>query len=61
MCKRLIHGGWAAWVANTAYRGGARCAKIAGFASEVDMQDINPIKNQIGDLKGRVESLRGYL
>jgi len=25
------------------------------------MQDINPIKNSIGDLKGRVESLRGYL
>jgi len=25
------------------------------------MQDINPIKNKIADLKGRVESLRGYL
>ena len=36
-------------------------AKIAGFVSEVDMQDINPIRNSIGDLKGRVTSLRGYL
>ena len=25
------------------------------------MEDINPILNQIADLKGRVESLRGYL
>jgi len=25
------------------------------------MLDINPIKNLIADLKGRVESLRGYL
>ncbi|MGD2083504.1 MAG: peptide chain release factor 2 [Chromatiales bacterium] len=25
------------------------------------MQDINPIQNRINDLKGRVESLRGYL
>ncbi|MEN8175078.1 MAG: peptide chain release factor 2, partial [Pseudomonadota bacterium] len=25
------------------------------------MQDINPIKTQISDLKGRVQSLRGYL
>ena len=25
------------------------------------MQDINPIKNQIADLRGRLESLRGYL
>ena len=28
---------------------------------EVSMQDINPIVNQINDLKGRVLSLRGYL
>jgi len=34
---------------------------MPGFANEVDMQDINPIRNQIGDLKGRVASLRGYL
>jgi len=25
------------------------------------MQDINPIDNKIKDLRGRVESLRGYL
>lgn len=25
------------------------------------MLDINPIANHIADLKGRVESLRGYL
>jgi hypothetical protein len=34
---------------------------MTGFANEVDMQDINPITNKIGELKGRVESLRGYL
>ena len=36
-------------------------AKMAGFASEVDMQDINPITHQIADLRGRLKSLRGYL
>jgi hypothetical protein len=25
------------------------------------MQDLNPIRAQIADLQGRVESLRGYL
>ena len=30
------------------------------FAEDL-MEDINPILNQIADLKGRVESLRGYL
>lgn len=35
--------------------------KIPRLLYEVDMQDINPIKNTIGDLKGRVASLRGYL
>jgi hypothetical protein len=25
------------------------------------MQDINPITNKIADLRGRLESLRGYL
>lgn len=33
-----------------------------GFALPEDvMQDINPIVTLIGDLKGRVQSLRGYL
>jgi hypothetical protein len=33
-----------------------------GFALPEDvMQDINPIVSQIGDLKGRIKSLRGYL
>ncbi len=27
----------------------------------VTMQDINPITNAIADLKGRIQSLRGYL
>jgi len=26
-----------------------------------NMQDINPITNKIADLRGRMESLRGYL
>jgi hypothetical protein len=30
---------------------------IQGFS----MQDINPITNKIADLRGRLESLRGYL
>jgi len=25
------------------------------------MQDINPIRNQIADLQGRLQALRGYL
>jgi len=25
------------------------------------MQDINPLVNLIGDIKGRLQSLRGYL
>lgn len=28
---------------------------------EAYMLDINPITNKIGDLKGRITSLRGYL
>jgi hypothetical protein len=31
------------------------------FRMESKMLDINPIAFQISDLKGRVESLRGYL
>lgn len=31
------------------------------FHGEASMQDINPILHQINDLKGRVQSLRGYL
>lgn len=31
------------------------------FRSEPLMQDINPIVSLIGNLKGRVQSLRGYL
>jgi len=31
------------------------------FMPESDMLDINPVAYQIIDLKGRVESLRGYL
>ncbi len=31
------------------------------FRTESKMLDINPIAYKISDLKGRVESLRGYL
>jgi hypothetical protein len=31
------------------------------FGSQTTMIEINPILAQIADLKGRVESLRGYL
>ena len=30
---------------------------LGGFS----MQDVNPIINKIADLRGRLESLRGYL
>ena len=36
-------------------------ATILGLLFEVFMLDIYPIVNKIGDLKGRVASLRGYL
>ena len=39
------------------YKGRRRCK----LYTEVLMQDINPILNKIGELKGRVQSLRGYL
>lgn len=36
--------------------------KLTSFpAAEASVQDINPIVNQINDLKGRIRSLRGYL
>jgi len=31
------------------------------FVARCIMQDLNPILNKIGDLKGRASSLRGYL
>jgi len=31
------------------------------FAPESHMRELNPLYNQIKDLKGREESLRGYL
>ena len=42
------------------------CSTIAAFnylykAQELVVQDINPIKTRITDLKGRVGALRGYL
>lgn len=38
-----------------------RSDNIKNFAQRSLMQDINPIVNKIGELKGRVQSLRGYL
>jgi hypothetical protein len=38
------------------------CANMISFSdAEASMQDINPIVSQINDLKGRTQSLRGYL
>lgn len=36
-------------------------SKATNQQREICMQDINPITNSITDLKGRIESLRGYL
>jgi hypothetical protein len=36
--------------------------KICGFStSKSDTVEINPITNQLDDLKARVQALRGYL
>jgi len=35
--------------------------QVLSFAPESAMRELNPLYNQIKDLKGRDESLRGYL
>jgi hypothetical protein len=42
--------------------GGPGWGTIDGFhPAETPMEDINPVRVQIADLKGRLELLRGYL
>jgi len=44
------------------FSGLPQSGKLRGFlVGGPAMQDINPIDNKIKDLRGRVESLRGYL
>jgi len=44
------------------FSGPRQSGKLHGFLmGGPAMQDINPIDNKIKDLRGRVESLRGYL
>jgi hypothetical protein len=46
----------------TTFKVGWRRVILALFSARgLSVQDINPIVNQINDLKGRVRSLRGYL
>lgn len=42
-------------------RAPAGSTKVTSTPWETVMQDINPIVSKIGDLRGRVGSLRGYL
>ena len=42
---------------------GVRCEVESGssFGTRCTMQDLNPILNKISELRGRSNSLRGYL